>query len=71
MSYTKNQIYFRLDTIKLALDTANETLKATALHPICDSREGALKSSYSTIDKAQRQLRNYLDMDIKDIQDYE
>ena len=71
MSYSKEQMYTRLDMIKLALDTSNDTLKSCALYQGSVDRDNSIKSSHLTISEAQRQLREYLGMDIKEIGDYE
>jgi hypothetical protein len=72
MNFRKDQLYFRLDTCKLAADVANENLKALALHPSEDhQRSACIKSSYATLDLVQRQLREYLTMDLKELTTYE
>jgi hypothetical protein len=72
MNFKKDQLYFKLDTCKLAADIANENLKALALHPQGEpSREASMKSSYSTLNLVQRQLREYLSMDLKELTTYE
>jgi hypothetical protein len=71
MSYSKNQMYTRLDMIKLALDTANATLANCGSYPADSDRDNTIKSCHLTIGECHRQLREYLAMDIKEINDYE
>ena len=62
----KDQLYTMLDSIKLAIDSSVDILNANNSE-WTDSRVSNIASARTTIDLAQRKMRDILDLDFETI----